>query len=126
VALTRPVLQGALMLPYNQIDAMLCLPAFRVDQECCSDDIFHKLRCGHLVRSMLLRSCASNCIDSLHGVGIFSVSRDRQSDAIMCLECVTRAERIFQRYERLRATMARGADGAPGRLSPQAFQGLNT
>ncbi|KAF1914465.1 hypothetical protein BDU57DRAFT_478585 [Ampelomyces quisqualis] len=115
VALTRPVLSGALMLQDHQIDATLCSPVFRANQEFCSEHTFHKLLCGHLVLSMSQRFCASNCVDSLHGSSI------RQSDAIVCLECVTRAEMIFQRYARLQERAKSGVDGLGADMDPQSL-----
>jgi hypothetical protein len=100
-ALTRHLLESFFGIHPEQVNALLCPPFMSTTHAACSGYV-HQLRCGHLVRSMLVRPCASNCIEDANP-SVMIPSSERQEDTIMCQECTLRADMVYTRYARVAA-----------------------
>jgi hypothetical protein len=95
LALTGVRLQSAFGLHHEQVNALLCPPFFDTRRKDFDWNDVHRLRCGHDVWSAPMRPCAANCTAC---TGAESCAVGRQGDAILCQECMARAELMFQRY----------------------------
>jgi len=66
----------------------------------------HNLRCGHHVYVDPCRPCAANCCDALPCHSRNEQYNCKMGDAIICNECVYRAELVYERYIQAQDTIA--------------------
>ncbi|KAF2827776.1 hypothetical protein CC86DRAFT_288865 [Ophiobolus disseminans] len=112
LAITRSMLQTNFGLDHDLVNAMLCSPFFNSTLKGFDWNNTHALRCGHEVWSITLRPCGANCTDAPGCRGASYPQKERRADAILCQECVARAELVYQRYTKLEEERAsRGGDG---------------
>jgi hypothetical protein len=110
LALTRPVLQSAFALDDTQVHALLCSPFFNPHSYGFDWRNVHHLLCGHEVYTASIRPCAYNCSGYQGCHGGTGSSSERDIDAIVCQECVARAELVYQRFARFQAPAQDGVD----------------
>ncbi|PVI04808.1 hypothetical protein DM02DRAFT_725505 [Periconia macrospinosa] len=58
----------------------------------------HRLSCNHLVDCGAPRDCGANCNREPPCPGFAGSEENHQSDAIICRECVSRADLVYSRY----------------------------
>jgi hypothetical protein len=116
LSLTRAMLQSALALHLDDVNALLCSPVFDRSQVPFHWQYTHRLRCGHVVLSVNARPCAANCSDNLScwdksfprseetAEGLEEGPGERLADVIFCQECIARAELVHERFARLEAS----------------------
>ncbi|KAF2024149.1 hypothetical protein EK21DRAFT_118067 [Setomelanomma holmii] len=99
LAVTRRILQSTLAIDEMRVNAMLCSPFCNPNRDDVARMYHHDLLCGHRVYTATLRSCAYNCAASHTGCSGYAVPLGmREADAILCQECVARAELVHRRW----------------------------
>ncbi|KAJ4288587.1 hypothetical protein N0V90_011824 [Kalmusia sp. IMI 367209] len=98
LALTRPVIEHFARYTHDQIHAQMCKPFYNPDGLPFDHKLTHTLHCGHEVWAQPARPCGANCIDMPACRGRIFPGNEKQGDAILCHECVWRAEKVYERY----------------------------
>jgi hypothetical protein len=119
LALTRLVIQTAFGIDEFQADCLPCSPYFDPRQDGFDWNQVHRLRCGHEICTAIVRPCASNCVDDPPCYIAILPDHERQNDAIMCQECVYRAELLFHRWVRVGDTIESNRDSGRMSVDPQ-------
>jgi hypothetical protein len=119
LSLTRLVIQTAFGIDEFQAGSLFCSPYFDPRQDGFDWCQVHRLRCGHEVCTAIVRSCASNCVDDSPCYIANLPDHERQNDAIMCQECVYRAELMFHRWARVGDTIESNRDSGHAIVDPQ-------
>jgi hypothetical protein len=91
-------------MDFSQVNALLCWPFFDPGHQGFDWNHTHRLLCGHRVWSNSVRPCAVNCTlePDCREFGVSGEDHtERGVDAILCHECVTRAELVFRRWAKL-------------------------
>jgi hypothetical protein len=113
--ITSPATQAVLRaLPGVGSDSqanVLLSPLYFVvsDAEIDGRSVPHELQCGHRVLCESTRACAPNCCKKAecglveHGIGT-GLPKTKQAGAIICSECVLRAEHMIKRYQEAKGT----------------------
>ncbi|KAH8731633.1 hypothetical protein GQ44DRAFT_722582 [Phaeosphaeriaceae sp. PMI808] len=107
-ALTVKTLQAYTGVNTNQAYALLCRPFFNFEDGRVNA---HRLCCGHEVWSRARRPCALNCGDSSLCRSAIESHYQRRHDAILCQECLARADLVHIRSQNLDDKMARNDPG---------------
>ncbi|KAH7080832.1 hypothetical protein FB567DRAFT_113842 [Paraphoma chrysanthemicola] len=109
-ALTRPMMQSMLGLDHLQVHAMLSSLVFSRNSQDCDWRHIHQLLCGHEVYAPMRASCGYNCGCFKGCTGALASMTGRNSDVIVCQECVTRAELVYQRFSRFEVHIGENVD----------------
>jgi hypothetical protein len=101
LALSRPLIAAATDLPDAGVESLLCGPLFSRHHQGFDYNHTHMLQCGHEIWSELTRPCGYNCISDRPCWGSMFHRDEKRQDAIICHECVMRAELVYMRYKRM-------------------------
>jgi hypothetical protein len=96
LALSRYLLGVYFGFDHEQIEEML-RPVFLCSTSVVCRENVHQLHCGHVVWTTFVRPCAPNCTNDADSEALVTASK-RQNDAILCEECLFRAELVYKRY----------------------------
>jgi hypothetical protein len=95
-ALTRFLLGVHCGFNHEQIEEML-RPVFYCSTSMPCQGNAHQLHCGHVVWTSFVRPCGPNCNNNAAPEALVNTAK-RQNDAILCRECLMRAEMVYKRY----------------------------
>ncbi|KAF1947493.1 hypothetical protein EJ02DRAFT_449671 [Clathrospora elynae] len=108
LALTLPTIRSVTGLTEEQAKVLLSAPFSNPQHRGFGlKNWTHVLRCGHEVRCTPTRPCGYNCVDAPQCRGRYSLHTEKQSDVVVCKECVMRAELVYTRYANLEAARDR-------------------
>ncbi|KAJ4373235.1 hypothetical protein N0V83_003529 [Neocucurbitaria cava] len=100
-SLSSELLKSTANIDDERVDRLLCRPFIVRTHRLFNPNNTHVLRCGHEVWCPEIRSCASNCRDEPQCSARVTLGLGKRGDMILCHECVSRAELVYVRYQRL-------------------------